>query len=275
MLNYSNNLMVIAGSVYQINRQDRSLMRLNGKGDTIREKQMRKLDNFHVIAFDAERMELVPIQHDEAVNDKLLRIQIPDSCFTPIVFPKPEETAYFNVQSKKFGWGVTFLSQHLIARILGILPTIDVAGIRYDLDIEGQILKTKSKSYPNLSMARMEFLPESGSMVFVYNRDKRCAVDMNENVAYSPQETFYVEMEDPASLDPVGMAKHLGLNEGAFILPEFNYRPLYHTTAIPLYKLLARLSCNQPFNGEYNDKLSKLSGAVYDDSYSFSATLKR
>ncbi|MCT1525822.1 hypothetical protein ACS126_03290 [Sphingobacterium lactis] len=272
MENRHNTFLIIAGTLYEIDQVKRTLSPFNGDGGKIHENEMRRSGKFHFVGFEKETMALKPLPKGFY---KLAAITIPRQAFDDIGFPKTEELAHFNNLSKQYKWGVTFLSQDLVNRIRGALPIVDVAGVRYDLDIEKQVLRTKSKSYPDLSMENMEYLAANGSVAFVYNREKRCAIDVNKIHEYIPQETFFVEMEDPASLDPVGMAKRLGLNEGAFILPEFKYQPLYHTSATPLDKLLASQSGNQLFHDEYNSKTSALSGAIHDDSYSSGATLKR
>lgn len=275
MVNQQNTFMIIGGMVYEIDQTKRTISSFKGNSPLIHEKEMIRSNDCYVVGLDTETMELTPISKSSLQGNNVIRIAMPRQVFGDVNFPKDEERKHFNNLSKHYEWGVTFLSKDLVNRIHGKLPVIDVAGVRYDLDVERQLLKTTSKNHPNVSMENMEFLPDSGSLVFIYNREKRCAIEANDRAAYSPDETFYVELEDPASIDPVGMAKRLGLNEGAFILPHFNYRPLHHAKVTSLDRILANQFNDQFLEGINSNNPTISSKSFHNAPDSFGPSLKR
>lgn len=236
----SIDLIVIAGSVYRIDKKNSAIFPLGRQGKPIREKEMQQSGTFCSISFDIEKMEPVPDRNRVPSGGAPITLRLPRQCFDPIRFPKPEEIAFFNNLSKRDGWGVTFLAPQLVDRINGKLPQIDLAGIRYGFDIENRRFISRSGLYADLSMSAMELLSDGSSLAFVYNRESRQVVDIERGVKdSSPGETFFVEIGDLFAVDPVGMSKQLGMNEGYFITPDLDYSELYLAKATPLAELVA------------------------------------
>lgn len=251
MTNHLNSLFVIGGSVYQIDKKERAILPFNGQGKVIREKELQPSGSLLTAGFNLGTLELVPIVSNDKFHDMLIKIRIPRQCFDPIVFPKPEEVVHFNGLSKRNRWGITFLDEQITARIQGTLPIVDVAGVRYDLNLESQVLRSKSGKYPDLPMSSMEIMPDGPTLAFAFNRESRRIVDIGKGAeSQSISDIFFIKIDNLIATDPVGMSKYLGLNDGWFITPEQGYKSLSHARAIPIEKIIKSNSLD-PFSGSH------------------------
>ncbi len=104
-----------------------------------------------------------------------------------------------------------------LSRISGELPTIDIAGDEYFVDLENKLLRLKTGEGQKLAFKDMQRgcpLSDAFSYRFAYDPENRKLVALE---SASHKDAVMVNLPTEVKLDPVGLARQLGYSDEHYI----------------------------------------------------------
>lgn len=102
-------------------------------------------------------------------------------------------------------------------RKTGVLPEIDIAGHAYTVDLRLNELRNVELPNKKLSLDEMVTAPSGKHYLFFYDWQSRCILHASSEMVILPKNAVLVEIPDELGLDPVGVARKLGLGDEYFL----------------------------------------------------------
>jgi len=118
-------------------------------------------------------------------------------------------------------------------RIKGVLPSIEIAGKDYTIDIRLNELREKERPWSKLLLEDMVKSADDKHYLFFYDINRGEIIHASPKMVQVPKHAVLVEIPDELGLDPVGLARKYGLDDRYF-LKEQAYRNQITAKLTPL-----------------------------------------
>ncbi|MBB6324493.1 hypothetical protein FHS59_000108 [Algoriphagus iocasae] len=99
----------------------------------------------------------------------------------------------------------------------GHLPEVDIAGDRFLIDVRLAELRHVDTPWKRLPLDQMVPTEDHRHYQFFYNRELKSVFHASQELTDIPEHVVLVEIPDEMQLDPVGMARKLGLSDAYFL----------------------------------------------------------
>lgn len=99
----------------------------------------------------------------------------------------------------------------------GVLPSIDIAGQDFTVDIRLNELRNREEPWRKLRLDEMVTSPDGRHYIFFYDPGEKAILHVDQELQQVPERAVLVEIPDEMGLDPVGVARKYGLSDGYFL----------------------------------------------------------
>ncbi|MEB0249632.1 hypothetical protein QN344_05765 [Mucilaginibacter sp. 5B2] len=102
-------------------------------------------------------------------------------------------------------------------RLAGKLPHIDINGTDFTIDLRLQELRETEMPWNHISIMDLEPSLDGDDQLFLYDTQKHCAYELDDNITELPEHVVLVALPDDFTLDPVAAARAVGYEETKFL----------------------------------------------------------
>ncbi|WP_157280199.1 hypothetical protein [Pedobacter borealis] len=102
-------------------------------------------------------------------------------------------------------------------RLEDILPTIDLAGNTYTVDLESRALKGEDNMVPLIDLDNLVLDKDGLNYLCFYHLPTKAPVIIGPNIISLPADTIYLKIPDERFLDPIGLARQYGMEDTALL----------------------------------------------------------
>lgn len=226
--------LILLGSIFDI-EQERAGLRQPGTGYFIPFSTFQLSDGLYTAVMDLNTKAVIDKQNQRIGFDPAQRtVIIPAPVFQA---EEPLSEAYarlVNTWSNEEKKNAILVSAELSARLYqNELPTVTIAGDPYEIHVEQMKLVLKSDPSIAIDLKSLQQESLSKSYIFFYNQRTKQVVKLDLNLTAYPKDVVRIELPNYFHLDPVGMAKVMGMAPTA-LLNTYPYRRNQQARSIPL-----------------------------------------
>ncbi|MES2446602.1 MAG: hypothetical protein V4546_05435 [Bacteroidota bacterium] len=188
----------------------------------------------HIMVYDWERHNHldVPLKKAFKSDDREL-ILLPKKLTTLAQTPSDEECNQLNLESRDNGYGFFLANQVLNNRLTGKLPTIDMAGDTFYIDVRVGQLRHKDDLSAFISLDEIRPYEQDGKATFLYNPETRSVFHPDWHNTRLPEGVSAVQIPAIVHLDPVGLARYYGKADG-YYLDRYVFQSELKVAIVPL-----------------------------------------
>lgn len=146
--------------------------------------------------------------------------------------PQDAQCILVNEESRKEGYGFYLANQDVCNRLMGRLPTIEIAGQPFYVDMK--IWEFVARDNVKLAISLDEISPyeHEGTATFLYDTERKAVFHPDWNFTSIPENVVAIRIPGLVHLDPVGFATYLKKEEGYF-LNRFPFKPRHSARIVP------------------------------------------
>ena len=223
------------GVVFLIDAPQRTLIQ-NGTfpPNTIALDKLPKFKGQHVMVYDwVQHNHLdVPLKKAFKSDDREL-ILLPKELTALAQTPSDEECHRINLESRENGYGFHLANQELNDRLMGKLPTIEMAGHTFYIDVRLWQLRLKDDPLTSISLDEISPYEHDVKATFLYSPSTRSVFHPDWRATGIPDGVFAVQTPSIVHLDPVGLARYFKKQDG-YYLDRYNFRAEQRAVIVPL-----------------------------------------
>ena len=221
----------IEGTPFLVDVEKSELRQADSPANTISFHDMGDEGTHYTFNYDRAKRGLPPLS--KPPSEDIVGINIPQ-----MVSLDPEGMA------RKYGLTVEELrgkndfdiivDQQLLAeRLSGKLPTINIAGNDFIIDLQFNELRLKNNVGNRISLINMDVSSDGERLCFFYNPTVKHIVQINPTIIVLPDDVVFIEIPNEFTLDPVGANRQYGLSDTT-LLRKYPLQKNLEAKVIPL-----------------------------------------
>lgn len=223
------------GAVFLIDAGQRTLIQ-NGTfpPNIIELDKLPKFKGEHVMVYDWEKHNHldVPLKKAFKSDDREL-ILLPKELTALAQTPADEECDRINLESRENGYGFSLANQALNDRLMGKLPTLEMAGHTFYIDVRLWELRLKDDPLTSISLDEISPYEQDGKATFLYSPGTRSVFHPDWRATGIPDGVVAVQTPSIVHLDPVGLARYFNKQDG-YYLDRYDFRTEQKAAIVPL-----------------------------------------
>lgn len=193
-----------------------------------------KFKGEHVMIYDWEKHNHVDVPLKKAFkSDDRELILLPKELTGLARTPSDKECKRINLESRDNGYGFYLANQALNERLMGKLPTIAIGGDAFYIDVRVGQLRHKDDPSAFISLDEISPYEQDGKATFLYSPEKRSVFHPDWRSTGIPDGVLAVQTLSIAHLDPVGLARYLGRQDG-YYLDRYAFQAEQKAAIVPL-----------------------------------------
>jgi hypothetical protein len=208
-------LWMVEDDVYYVNVDKGELRQVDVPENAISFHDMEDKGSHYVFLYDRAAKKL--ISSSGPIDHQVVRVVIP-----PMVRLDPQAMAMkYGLQladlADKNDFEIIIDRELLTARLKGRLPRIDIAGLRFKVNLHLHELTCDEKEFTRIDLRHMDLSDDGESMMCLYNIEFYHVAYFNEDLRAPPRSTVMLKIPGELQLDPVGIALRNGHDMRSFL----------------------------------------------------------
>lgn len=203
---------IIQGVLFEVDFEKSHFVKAIGPKYCFPFSLMQTNEDYYEFSFDPDKNHLHPLNDDDVL------VRIPKDYLTETALFNKDIAAKANEFSYQYDYGMYLLMDVRIQqRLMGVLPKIDIAGHNYIIDGRLQELRLQGDQSSIINLKRLPVSGDGKKYLAFFHLPSRQVVNVNNTITELPREVVMLEIPNAIYLDPVGVARHYGLEDTALL----------------------------------------------------------